>query len=164
MRVGSVYHERVMDRSHVLRLGSHMIDVFHRCRVVKYTDLQGHKNTVIIRTKGVCAMINTKYNTRQMTESDGAERGTKRLQTDLHIELIAGVASVEFRAGESEPSLDQGGRLPAPVAHLSQGLFVVSHRVHALPHKAETHYTKVHRAVCASLKYYNTGLIFITIY
>lgn len=38
--VESVYHEWVMDRSHVLRLGSHVIDMFHRCWVVKNTDLQ----------------------------------------------------------------------------------------------------------------------------
>lgn len=66
---------------------------------------------------------------------------TDRLQTDLQIELIAGVASVEFRAGESEPSLNQGGGSPIPVAHLSQCLLIVGHGVHALSHTGNTNYT-----------------------
>lgn len=40
VRVESVYHEWVMDGSHVLRLGHNMIDMFHWCRVVKNADLQ----------------------------------------------------------------------------------------------------------------------------
>lgn len=54
----------------------------------------------------------------------------ERHQTDLQTELIAGVTSVEFRAGESEPSLTQGGRSPVPVVHLSQRLLIVGHGVH----------------------------------
>lgn len=40
VRVESVYHEWVMDGSHVLRLGRHMVYVFYWCRVVKNADLQ----------------------------------------------------------------------------------------------------------------------------
>lgn len=36
-----MYHEGVMDGSHVLWLGGHVIDMFHGCRVVKNADLQG---------------------------------------------------------------------------------------------------------------------------
>lgn len=60
------------------------------------------------------------------------KKRVKRHQSDLQIELIAGVPSVEFRAGESEPSLTQGGRSPVPVAHLSQCLLIVRHGVHTL--------------------------------
>ena len=56
----------------------------------------------------------------------------ERPQTDLQVELVAGVTSVELRAGESEPSLTQGGRSPVPVAHLSQCLLIVRHGVHTL--------------------------------
>lgn len=40
VRVDTVYHERVMDRSHVLRLSCHVIDMFHVHRVMENTDLQ----------------------------------------------------------------------------------------------------------------------------
>lgn len=53
-------------------------------------------------------------------------------QTDLQVELIAGVTSIELGAGESKPSVSQGGRSPVPVAHLSQRLLIVGHGVHAL--------------------------------
>ncbi len=56
----------------------------------------------------------------------------KSHQADLQVELIAGVTSVEFGAGESEPSLSQSGRSPVPVAYLSQCLLIVGHGVHAL--------------------------------
>lgn len=49
---------------------------------------------------------------------------------DLQIELVAGVTSVEFRAGESELPLTQSGRSPVPVAQLPQCLLIVGHGVH----------------------------------
>lgn len=58
----------------------------------------------------------------------------ERHGTDLQIELVAGVTPVEFRAGEPEPSLTQGGRSPAPVANLSQCLLIVGHGVHTSYH------------------------------
>lgn len=53
-------------------------------------------------------------------------------QTHLQIELVAGVATVELRTGESEPPLTQIGWSPVPVAHLPQCLLIVSHGVHTL--------------------------------
>lgn len=58
----------------------------------------------------------------------------KDVAANLQIKLVAGVASVEFRAGESEPPLSQGGGSPVPVAHLSQCLLIVSHGVHTWLH------------------------------
>lgn len=50
-----MHHERVVDGAHVLRLGRHMVDMFHRSRVVKNTNLQhkGEKKTVILRKEKV---------------------------------------------------------------------------------------------------------------
>lgn len=59
----------------------------------------------------------------------------ERWLTDLQIELVAGVTSIKFRAGESEPSLTEGGRSPVPVAHLPQRLLIVGHGVHTLKQK-----------------------------
>lgn len=53
-------------------------------------------------------------------------------QTHLQIELVAGVATVQLRTGESEPPLTQIGWSPVPVAHLPQCLLIVSHGVHTL--------------------------------
>lgn len=73
-------------------------------------------------------------------------------QTDLQIELIAGVTPVEFRAGESELSLTQSGRSPVLVAYLSQCLLIVGHGVHALEQEGKTCYTKICPvALCISL-------------
>lgn len=50
--------------------------------------------------------------------------------TDLQVELVAGVASIELWAGEAEPSLCELSGLPVIVAHLSDHLFIVGHGVH----------------------------------
>lgn len=39
----------MMDGSHVLRLGGHVIDMLHMRRVVKNTDLRRRTRTVIVR-------------------------------------------------------------------------------------------------------------------
>lgn len=42
-----MYHERVMHRSHVLRLGCHVIDMFYMGRAVKNTDLEGQRAIIL---------------------------------------------------------------------------------------------------------------------
>lgn len=51
--------------------------------------------------------------------------------TDLQLELVAGVASVELRAGQPEPSLRELCGLPVVVPDLSDHLLVAGHGVHA---------------------------------
>lgn len=67
-----------------------------------------------------------------------------RHQTDLQVELIAGISSVQFRTGESKLSLAQGCRMCVPVAHLPQCLLIVSHRIHT--------YTQKHRKISVTLQ------------
>ncbi len=50
--------------------------------------------------------------------------------SDLQVELIACVASIQFRATEPEPSLRHTARLPVTVPHLPDGLFIMRHGVH----------------------------------
>lgn len=50
--------------------------------------------------------------------------------SDLQVELIACVASIQFRATEPEPSLRQTAGLPVTVPHLPDGLFIMCHGVH----------------------------------
>lgn len=109
-----MYHERVMDGSHVLRLRRHVIGVFRGCRVVKHVDLRGQKTQP--RGHGRTA--------------EGAEG--RSFGTDLQDELVAGVSTVEFRAGDSELPVRQGCRSGVPVAHLPERLLVARHGVHAL--------------------------------
>lgn len=49
--------------------------------------------------------------------------------SDLEVELIACIASIQFRATEPEPSLRQTARLPVTVPHLPYGLFIMRHGV-----------------------------------
>lgn len=58
--------------------------------------------------------------------------GGRSLKTDLQNELIAGVSTVEFRAGDSELPVRQGGGSGVPVAHLPERLFIARHGVHTL--------------------------------
>lgn len=60
-----------------------------------------------------------------------AEIVIRSLETDLQRELIAGVSTVEFGAGEPELPVRQGGGSGVPVAHLPQRLLVAGHGVHA---------------------------------
>lgn len=67
----------------------------------------------------------------------------RSLETDLQNELIAGVSTVEFRAGESELPVCQGGRSRVPVAHLPQRLLIARHGVHALGNTPQGQNTKL---------------------
>lgn len=53
-----------------------------------------------------------------------------RAGSDLQVELIACVPSIQLRATEPEPSLRQTARLPVMVPHLPDGLFIMRHGVH----------------------------------
>lgn len=119
-----MYHEGVMDGSHVLRLGCHVIGMFRGYRVVKNTDLRGQR-------------VQPHPHGRTAGDHGGGGKIHARivmrsLETDLQNELIAGVSTVEFRAGESELPVRQGGRSGVPVVHLPQRLLIARHGVHAL--------------------------------
>lgn len=58
--VDGVYHKWVMDRSHVLRLGGHVIDMFHVWRVVKNADLQTRTKEVLFSEKSKMVRNNRK--------------------------------------------------------------------------------------------------------
>lgn len=47
--------------------------------------------------------------------------------TDLQVELVTGVSSIELRAGEAKPSLCQLFGPPVIVTHLSDHLLIVGH-------------------------------------
>lgn len=61
----------------------------------------------------------------------------RSVQTDLQNELIAGVSTVEFRTGDSELPVRQGGRSGVPVAHLPERLLIARHGVHAFGNTAQ---------------------------
>lgn len=81
---------------------------------------------------------------------DNKRENSTRLNNDLQVELVAGVTSVEFGAGESELPLAQRSRLPVPVSHLSHCLLVVSHGVHTLSVHARLKITLTLPATCSS--------------
>lgn len=51
--------------------------------------------------------------------------------TDLQVEFVAGVTSVELRTRQAEPPLHEPCGLPVVVADLSDHLLIAGHGVHA---------------------------------